>query len=520
MQPVSIAIIGGGPGGLMTAHLLGKRAPFPMEITLFEASGRLGGKVRTKEFSAAPIRYEAGAAELYDYSQLGPDPLRELVHELGLSTRDMDGDAVIMNGRILKTLDDIRAAFGDETWRALRSFELRARSSISPAAYYETDWNAENQDRLSKMSFSVLLDELRDENARRYIQVALHSDLATEPEKTSGMYGLQNYLMNLPQYMKLYSIDGGIERLTQALADRLADRLDTSVKLDQPVVSVERTESGSYLVMSRRDGALESHEFDFVVAALPNNWLPLVDWRGPTLAKAMREHSNHYAYPAHYLRVSVLFKNAFWRDQISDSYFMSDAFGGCCIYDESSRNGSDTHGVLGWLLGGDAALTMSNFDDETLIAKVLESLPPSLQHGKEAFVEARVHRWVGAVNGLPGGRTLRDPDLRPVPDPEGHPEVFVVGDYLFDSTINGVLDSADIVTEWIIEEMMEGEETDAETIAARADRSGVHTIPVEPAADGTGSLRSDAPPASATRRTTADADSAALRGAEPARRTG
>jgi monoamine oxidase len=509
MKPVSIAIIGGGPGGLMTAHLLGERAPFPMEITIFEASGRLGGKVKTREFGSAPVRYEAGAAELYDYSQLGPDPLRELVHELGLTTHEMGGDAVVMNGRILKTLDDIRAAFGDETWRALRSFELRARSSISPATYYESDWKLENQDRLSNMSFAALLDELRDENARRYIQVALHSDLATEPEKTTGMYGLQNYLMNFPQYMRLYTIDGGIERLTQALAERIK----ANVKLEQPVVSVERTEGGAYLVCSRLDGAIVSDEFDFVVAALPNNWLPLIDWRGAALSKVMREHSSHYAYPAHYLRVSVLFERPFWRDQIADSYFMSDAFGGCCIYDESSRNGSESHGVLGWLLGGEAALTMGNFDDATLVAKVLDSLPPSLQHGKEVFVEARVHRWLGAVNGLPGGRPLRDPDVRPVPDPVGHPELFLVGDYLFDSTLNGVLDSADIVAEWIIEEMMEEEVIEV----ASSDRSGVHPIPVEPAAEegleeGMVCWLSDARPASA--------DSSTLGGGAARRRAG
>ena len=34
-----------------------------------------------------------------------------------------------------------------------------------------------------------------------------------------------------------------------------------------------------------------------------------------------------------------------------------------------------------------------------------------------------------------------------------HPDLFVVGDYLFDSTINGVLDSADVVAEWILEEI-------------------------------------------------------------------
>jgi protoporphyrinogen oxidase len=504
MKPVSIAIIGGGPGGLMTAHLLGKRAPFPMEMTIFEASARLGGKVKTREFTSAKVRYEAGAAELYDYSQLGPDPLRDLVHELGLSTREMSGEGVIINGHVLKTPDDIRATFGEATCRALETFEQRARASISPASYYEADWKVENEDRLSNISFSALLDELHDENARRYVQVALHSDLATEPEKTTGMYGLQNYLMNLPQYMQLYTIDGGIERLTQALAERI----HADVRLEQPVVSVERTEGGKYLVSSRRDGGIVSDEFDFVVAALPNNWLPLIDWRGPTLRKVMRDHSEHYAYPAHYLRVSVLFERPFWRDQISDSYFMSDAFGGCCIYDESSRNGAETHGVLGWLIGGEAALTMSNFDDATLVARVLDSLPASFQHGKETFVEARVHRWLGAVNGLPGGRPVRDPDVRPVPDPVGHPELFVVGDYLFDSTLNGVLDSADIVAEWIIEEMMEGEVSEV----APLERSGVHPIPLEPASNDAVFRDSEAPPASGEQST--------LVGGVPQRRAG
>jgi protoporphyrinogen oxidase len=502
----------------MTAHLLSKRATFPMEVTLFEASGRLGGKVKTAEFSSAGVRYEAGAAELYDYSQLGPDPLRELVHELGLTTHEMGGDAVVMNGQILKTLDDIRAAFGDATCRALRGFEWRGRSSISPAEYYESDWKADNESRFARMSFAALLDELRDENARRYIEVALHSDLATEAEKTNGLYGLQNYLMNLPQYMRLYTIEGGIERLTRGLAERIEAHPDMDVKLNQPVVSVERTVDGGYLLSSRLDGEIVHDEFDYVVVALPNNWIPLIDWRGDSLSRAMRQHSAHYAFPAHYLRVSVLFERPFWRDQIADSYFMSDAFGGCCVYDESSRNGSESHGVLGWLIAGDAALTMSNLDDATLVAKVLDSLPPSLRHGTEAFVEARVHRWLGAVNGMPGGRTLREPDSRHAPDLEAHPELLVVGDYLFDSTLNGVLDSADTVAEWIVEDMSEEQITDVPF----ADQSGVHTFPVEPTTDDVVALGSDRAtplPPSAVRATT-DSDFSELGGDVTQRRVG
>jgi hypothetical protein len=123
------------------------------------------------------------------------------------------------------------------------------------------------------------------------------------------------------------------------------------------------------------------------------------------------------------------------------------------VYDETSRIDGTTFGVLGWLLAGESALTMSNLEDAALVDEVIDSLPACLGHGRELRMEARVHRWVGSVNGLPAGFPMREPDARHVPEPEDHPDLFVVGDYLFDSTLNGVMDSADTVAEWIAEEM-------------------------------------------------------------------
>src|SRR5438876_1869644 len=40
------------------------------------------------------------------------------------------------------------------------------------------------------------------------------------------------------------------------------------------------------------------------------------------------------------------------------------------------------------------------------------------------------------------------------PDPKQHPGLVVVGDYLFDSTLNGLLDSSDAATDLILTEMM------------------------------------------------------------------
>jgi protoporphyrinogen oxidase len=55
-----VAIVGGGPGGLMTAYLLQKASDAAFAITIFEATDRLGGKILTPQFDSAPVQYEAG----------------------------------------------------------------------------------------------------------------------------------------------------------------------------------------------------------------------------------------------------------------------------------------------------------------------------------------------------------------------------------------------------------------------------------------------------------------------------
>jgi len=448
---LQLAIIGGGPGGLMTAYLLEQRYRAPVDITLFEASDRLGGKIVTRRFNHCDAIYEAGAAELYDYSAIGDDPLRALVAELGLSTHPMNGRGVFLGDQFLRTEEDLSKVGGPEALAVYRAFTRKARSLISPQDYYESDWKEDNGDPLVRQTLDALLSGIKNETVRRYIEVAIHSDVATEPAHTSAMYGLQNFLMNEPGYMTLYGINGGIERLPRELARRLG----AQVRLNSAVNRVESLADGTYQVGWRETGREGHTIFNSVVVALPNYWIPSIEWNGPALAKAMRDHHSHYDYPAHYLRVSVLFREPFWRKMVADSFFMTDAFGGCCVYDETLRCADSSVGILGWLIGGEAALALNNLDDEALIARVVDSLPAPLRRGREMFLEGRVHRWAGAVNAMPGGFPLREPDSRHAPDPAGHPLLFVVGDYLFDSTLNGVLDSAECVAQWIVEKTAE-----------------------------------------------------------------
>ena len=444
--PARIAIVGGGPGGLFTAWHLERLAATPLAVTILEASDRLGGKVLTPSFAKAAIRYEAGAAELYDYSPIAEDPLRQLVRSLGLPTVAMGGSAVHAGGRRIANLDDLADAGGEEGREAVRAFDTWARSAMTPTEFYES-----GSDHAASAApagrFDERLASIRSEPARHYVATMLKSDLATEPAATSTSYGLQNYLMNDPRYMQLYCIAGGNEQLIAALASRLA----ADIRLGAAVTAIAGEPGGPLVVAWQATDVPHEEPFDAVVVALPLDALGQIAFGGPPLATAMRRHLEHHDHPAHYLRITVLFDRPVPAACGDDSYLMLDAFGGCCLYLESGREPAATHGVLGWLIGGQAAVELASRPDEALVAAAVATLPEPFTLLGDHVLEARVHRWQGAVNGVPGGWQPLPVDRRHRPT-AGHPNFFLVGDYLYDTTLNGVLDSAAHVAGWLAAE--------------------------------------------------------------------
>jgi monoamine oxidase/SAM-dependent methyltransferase len=443
---IRIAIVGGGAGGLLTSHLLNEFHNDIARFTILEASDRLGGKLLTKQFEKTPVLYEAGLAELYDYSRIGPDPLHQLIKEFGFETTAMHGRAVIFKGRILRTEMDFGREFGVAALKQLLEFYKHCAQQLSPADYFEGQWTADNAHPLANMSYAQFLDQIPDENVRRYVEVIARSDVASEPHLTTALDGLKNILMDHPNYMKLYSINGGNQRIV----DELKKRLSADVHLNTEVVALAPTEASTFKVTSRNNATLTAEEFDFVVLALPNHHAQRIEWGTRELRGAMEKHLAPFDRPAHYLRVCVLFEEPFWRLKISGAYFMSDAFGGCCIYDEGQRHPSGKFGVLSWLISGNDALVLSNLDEQQLLRLVLDNLPEALAEGRSLALEVKVHRWSGAINALPGGNPVLPLRERHQPDAKAFPNLYLVGDYLFDSTLNGVYDSADYVSDLIL----------------------------------------------------------------------
>ncbi|MEZ5286397.1 MAG: FAD-dependent oxidoreductase [Vicinamibacterales bacterium] len=286
-----------------------------------------------------------------------------------------------------------------------------------------------------------------DPVARRYLHTTIHADLATEPHRVNGLVAIRNVLKSTPGYGMQYTFAGGMQQLTDRLAATLTR---TDIRLGTRVTAVGGASTTAYRVATRQGRVTREDTFDAVVAAIPHAALADIEWRDPELRDGMARHVAHYDRPAHYLRIAMLFDRPFWRPQMSGSWVMLDAFGGCCVYDESPAGG--THGVLGWLLAGDQALTCANLDDARLADAAVAALPDDWYHAARAGLrEAKVHRWVGALSGQPGGCPLRDPDAAHRPVPAGHPRLVTVGDYLFDSTLNGVLRSAGVAARLVLD---------------------------------------------------------------------
>ncbi|MEZ4293640.1 MAG: FAD-dependent oxidoreductase [Polyangiaceae bacterium] len=441
-----VAITGGGPGGLFSAFLLQQKTSEDLDITVFEAEDRLGGKVWTRRLDTGPGLYEAGAAELYRY---GEDPLWLLVsRHLGLSTVTMRGEAVSFEGRWLSSEADLARAFGEETARAVRRFRREARAARPFGAYYDGGWPADNHHRGAKKTFEDLLSKVRDPVARRYLEILVHSDTATEPHATSALYGIDNYLINEPDYCRLYSIEGGLDRLIDALARRLSAKISLGTR----VTSVRRAEPFGYRLGLRRGEKTWAEDFDAVLVALPIHALRQVSFEGKELRRAMSRHVARYDDPAHYLRITALFEEPFWRPFFQGSYFILDAFGGCCVYDETERYPAGGRGVLSFLLSGSDALALSHLRDEELVSRAVAALPAEVRGAPESprVLESHVHRFTGMVSARPGGRRLAGSKERHRPEPAEHAGLLLAGDYLFDSTINGAFDSADIASSMLL----------------------------------------------------------------------
>ena len=438
-------------GGIVYGLALGGPSGLELRSDGVRGDVRLGGKIKTCQFAGVGP-YEAGAAEIYDYSRLGPDPLHDLiVNELGLQIKYISGGPCVIDGKIMVETEDLAKPFGVRARDEALSFRKRCADLLNPEDYYLSVAEEDNAHPWLKIPGDALLErEFTDDVARRYIRAMAHSDVAADPHHANGLTFLKNVLMDVDGYMDIFAVVGGNEQIMT----RLAEELDAEIRLNANVTAVEPLADGTYRLEMQVNGHEETVTADYVVVALPLTALSSIHWRSEALEIAMDKHVGYFDRPGHYIRVTLLFKRPFWREHIATDWWMLDAFDGCCVYDEGTRYDYGDYGLLAFLIAGNAALSLTNVADERIEQLCLDALPPELALGKELLLDRRIHRWVGSVSAIPGGMPVRPRGINHRPEPVGAPRLVMVGDYMFDATINGVMDSAEVATDIIVADVL------------------------------------------------------------------
>ena len=119
--------------------------------------------------------FEAGVAELYDYSHLGHDPLKGLVVGLDLETVPMIGRTVILDEKIITNPAALKQHFGKKAEVEASKFYRSCAELYSPNEYYLEDWQVDNKHPWFDPLFSEVLDEIKDPTARKYVAVSSRS---------------------------------------------------------------------------------------------------------------------------------------------------------------------------------------------------------------------------------------------------------------------------------------------------------------------------------------------------------
>ena len=393
--------------------------------------------MRTAKLPEVDSSYEAGVAELYDIT--GNPNLRKLICHLGLETRPLTGTPYfVVDDEIVHDHLELERLLGRRAMEQLRRFWEHGTALRPPADYAMAGQMLDNDHPWLHRTFEEVLAEIDDPFCRWFTAMQCHSDLATEPHRTSGLFGMDNLLIDHPGYCSMYTVVGGNDRLVQALANRV----QSTILRSAPATSVNADEDRGLAVTFQVNGEQNELDLDELIVTLPPAGIQEIRWNDGHLRAAVSEHVRHHDHGTTYLRVTLLFRRKFWRQEFPEDYFVTDAFGGATVYDQSPDDGAKGIGIQSWLLGGVNARDLTVQTDDETIAAVLAAVPGALRVTNGMLVRGCVDRWTGVsgVSGLPGGVPLRPLDQRHSPDPRW-PQLQFVGDYLYDSTLCGALDA-------------------------------------------------------------------------------
>ena len=333
-KPISVGIVGGGISGLYSALLLQHYIP-NVNVKIFEANNRVGGRICTYKFSEEPYQYcEAGAMKIPCIPS--QDPIFQLIEYLNklaptspLKLIDYiyscpSGNRILVNGTKMKD------------GRVMNTEYANTHCTELGFSHFADIGDMDEAGKLLESALEPVLLHFNNnfEDAMvKYNDMSLHQYLITEAgwtEERINYFEVMNSIRNksyvglidlLFNNLILFSgasawktIEGGMSRLPELCTEVVCQR-GGKILLNTKVESMVYTSQSSIVELGCRDlskpaSELTYESFDAVIVATPTSCIRMMKER-PHWPDEM-EHALHSLRHTPIIKIHLRFKSRFW----------------------------------------------------------------------------------------------------------------------------------------------------------------------------------------------------------------
>lgn len=306
-QPLRIAVVGGGITGLAAAHhLVELKQSQPVQITLFEASPRLGGIVGTQQIRGYTV--ELGPDSFITNKPWGID----LCRRLGLEDQLIPTDAqyrrsfVLRRGQPVVVPDGFQLLTPAQVWPVLKSPIFSWWGKLRMGWEY---FLPARRDVTDESLASFVRRRFGQETLERLVQPLVGGIYTSDPEKLSLQATLPRFLemerdhgslirasrkaartasrsehASGARYGLFATHTGGVAQIIHSLASKITSAVD--VMTNTAITQIKPIQAGGYQLTYGQT----TQEFDRVILTLPTYRIAdLVEPFAEEWARALRE---------------------------------------------------------------------------------------------------------------------------------------------------------------------------------------------------------------------------------------
>lgn len=362
MKEINVAIIGGGLSGLTFAYLLKNKLALEninINVNLFEATNRIGGRVFTLRDFEENLYAELGAISIGDNEH----DILHLADELNI--------------KIVKRLDrQKRRYFAEGEWKSktdiatIMMFIMQELNRLQQTGIIteEMDWISidthkravlDDLDKITIVEFLIKAVEQNKlileypEKLHTNLGASLLGHYASDVSKLSAFDALR-FMSQYQNTKFVYSVENGNDVFTTTLYTTISN--NCNVVFNAPVSQIKENQNNKLVVSVNFEGEKKNLEFDYVVMAVPLPSLQIQNDRSikfkPSLPKQKYDAINKILYNQNVARIYFEVGTKFWLEDNPDTAMTIADRATSWIEDHTAHLSDTHHGVLEAHTGG------------------------------------------------------------------------------------------------------------------------------------------------------------------------